>query len=64
MDELYSIDEIEGWIEDNPGGNNWLLAILHDGERGIARFATARAVDEADAQDAAGNRARRTGSRS
>lgn len=51
MDERYSIEEVEAWIENNPGGNDWLLAILRDGERGIARFACDRAVAEADAQD-------------
>ncbi|MGE4340915.1 MAG: hypothetical protein AB7E55_33935 [Pigmentiphaga sp.] len=51
MEPRYSIEEIEAWIENNPGGNDWLLAILHDGERGIARFACDRAVAEADAQE-------------
>ena len=54
MDERYSIEEIEAWIEENPGGNDWLNAILHDSERGIARFSLDRAVAEADAQDAEG----------
>ena len=53
MDERYSIEEIEAWIEENPGGNDWLVAILRDGERGIERFACDRAVAEADAQDSA-----------
>jgi len=53
MDERYDIEVIEAWIEENPGGNDWLVAILRDGERGIARFACDRAVAEADAQESA-----------
>lgn len=30
-----TVEEILSWFENNPGGNDWLIAILRDGERGI-----------------------------